>query len=139
MSPQVSFTLNEGVEIVNSIVKKHVSRWKDGLSDLQRICIPKILNLEDVFAINATDGGKSALFGIPVLVHLKISRNVALYPMFDVPICLDTIGVVVMPTKGLANNIVHVLNFHSLSRLIISLQGQATQRGFRTHCLCLYL
>ncbi|KAE9392966.1 hypothetical protein BT96DRAFT_829887, partial [Gymnopus androsaceus JB14] len=121
MSSQVSFTSNEGVKIINSIVKKHVSKWKDGLHELQRICIPKILNLEDVFAINATGGGKSVLFGIPVLVQLQISQNVALYPMFDVPICLDPIGVVVMPMKGLVNNIVHVLNFHSLSGLIVSL------------------
>ncbi|KAE9383487.1 hypothetical protein BT96DRAFT_843786, partial [Gymnopus androsaceus JB14] len=117
MSSQVSFTSNEGVKIINSIVKKHVSKCKDGLHELQCICIPKILNLEDVFAINATGGGKSVLFGIP----LEISRNVALYPMFDVPICLDPIGVVVTPMKGLVNNIVCVLNFHSLSGLIVSL------------------
>ncbi|KAE9387062.1 hypothetical protein BT96DRAFT_838226, partial [Gymnopus androsaceus JB14] len=101
----------EGVNIINSIVKKRVTKWRDGLRELQLICIPKILNLEDVFAIDATGGGKSALFGVPVLVHLEISQNADLYPSFNVPIHLHPIGVVVTPTKGLVNNIVHMLGF----------------------------
>lgn len=109
MASRVSFTSNEGVDIVNSIVKKRVSTWKDGLRELQLFCIPKILNLEDVFAIDATGGGKSALFGIPILVHLEISQNPALYPSFNIPIRTDPIGIVVTPTKGLASNIVRVL------------------------------
>ncbi|KAE9393963.1 hypothetical protein BT96DRAFT_1049277 [Gymnopus androsaceus JB14] len=102
----MSLTSTEGV---NTIVKKPVPKWKDGLRKLQLICIPKILNLKDVFAINATGGSKSALFGIPVLVHLEISQNVASYPSFNVTIHSSPVGVVVMPTKGLASNIVKQL------------------------------
>ncbi|KAE9401679.1 hypothetical protein BT96DRAFT_937720 [Gymnopus androsaceus JB14] len=106
MSSRFSFTSNEGVKIVNSIVTRLVPKWINGLRKLQLICIPKILNLEDVFAIDAMGGGKSALFGIPILLHLEISQNADSYPLFNVPIRLDPIGVVVTPTKGLANNIV---------------------------------
>ncbi|KAE9390951.1 hypothetical protein BT96DRAFT_1062434 [Gymnopus androsaceus JB14] len=109
MSSNVAFTSIEGVNTVNSIVKKLIPKWKDGLREIQLFCILTILNLEDVFAIEATGGGKSALFGIPVLVHLEISQNPSLYPKFTVPIRSDPIAVVVTPTKGLASNIVRVV------------------------------
>ncbi|KAE9397731.1 hypothetical protein BT96DRAFT_995556 [Gymnopus androsaceus JB14] len=109
MSSNVAFTSIEGINTVNSIVKKLIPKWKDGLRKIQLFLYRKILNLKDVFAIEATGGGKSALFGIPVLVHLKISQNPSLYPKFTVPICSDPIGVVVTPTKGLASNIVKQL------------------------------
>lgn len=72
MPSQVSFTSNEGIEIINSIVKKNVLKWNKGLREFQRICIPKILNPEDLFAIEAIDGGKSALFGVCILKFHRI-------------------------------------------------------------------
>ena len=109
MPTRISFASAEGTKTVNSIVKKLIPKWTNGLRDLQLICIPKILDLHDVFAIDATGGGKSALFGVPILVHLEISKNPNSYPTFAVPIHLNPIGVVVTPTKGLASNIVRAL------------------------------
>lgn len=114
MPSPVSFTSNEGVIIVNSIVRNLIPKWTNGLRELQLICIPKILNLEDIFAIDATGGGKSALFGVPILIHLEISRNPTLYPSFNVPIRSKPVGVIVTPTKGLASNIVRVLQLYSI-------------------------
>ncbi|KAF9071351.1 hypothetical protein BDP27DRAFT_1419146 [Rhodocollybia butyracea] len=68
-----------------------------------------ILNLKDVFAIDATGGGKSALFGVPILIHREISQNPSAYPVFNVSIRLKPVGVVVTPTKGLVSNIVKQL------------------------------
>lgn len=99
MSPNIAFTSNEGSIIIESIVKKLVPRFSNGLRELQQFCIPKILNLEDVFAIDATGGGKSALFGIPLLIHLEISKNPTEYPTFTVPIRSKPVGIVVTPTK----------------------------------------
>ncbi|THU94262.1 hypothetical protein K435DRAFT_602118, partial [Dendrothele bispora CBS 962.96] len=59
--------------------------------------------------ITATGDGKSALFAVPILVHTEISRNPDLYPTFSVNIRKKPVGIVITPTKGLANNIVHEL------------------------------
>lgn len=48
------------------------------------------LNQEDVFAIEATGGGKSALFGVPILIHLELYQNPSLYPTFMVPISMHS-------------------------------------------------
>ncbi|THU94637.1 hypothetical protein K435DRAFT_899542, partial [Dendrothele bispora CBS 962.96] len=61
--------------------------------------------------IAATGDGKSALFSVPILVHQEIAKNPDLYPKFQVPIRQEPIGIVVTPTKGLANNIVKELEY----------------------------
>ncbi|KAE9386074.1 hypothetical protein BT96DRAFT_1006436 [Gymnopus androsaceus JB14] len=86
-----------------------VFKWPEGLREFQLHCIPKILNNNDVFAITATGDRKSALFAIPPLVHLEISQNRNEYPNFNIRIREKPVGIVVTPTKGLANNIVKQL------------------------------
>ncbi|KAE9392208.1 hypothetical protein BT96DRAFT_1000613 [Gymnopus androsaceus JB14] len=117
MPPTIAFTSSEGMNIIESIVKKRVTKFPNGLCELQKICIPKILNQEDVFAINVTGGGKSALFAIPILIHLEINQNLTLYPIFTIHIWEKLVGIVVTPTKGLANDIVAKLmsNFEILA------------------------
>ncbi|KAJ7819628.1 hypothetical protein B0H14DRAFT_3111356 [Mycena olivaceomarginata] len=56
-----------------------------------------ILDGGDIFGCIATGGGKSALFGVPIIVLKEVARHPNLYP--------DP-GLVIMPTKGLAANIV---------------------------------
>ncbi|THU98200.1 hypothetical protein K435DRAFT_605301, partial [Dendrothele bispora CBS 962.96] len=97
----------QGQEALKLIVKKLIPQWSDGLRDFQAEYIPLIL---DLFTITATGNGKSALFAVPILVHTEISRNPDLYPSFSVNIRKKPAGIVITPTKGLANNIVHVLN-----------------------------
>ncbi|KAF9018340.1 hypothetical protein BDZ89DRAFT_1044553 [Hymenopellis radicata] len=36
----------------------------------------------DVFCIEATGGGKSALFSVPIIVYNEVSKNPTLYPRF---------------------------------------------------------
>jgi hypothetical protein len=50
-----------------------------------------------------TGGGKSALFAVPIIILLEIIKNLDLYP--DLPYCMHLVGLVIMPTKGLACNI----------------------------------
>ncbi|THU91468.1 hypothetical protein K435DRAFT_841004 [Dendrothele bispora CBS 962.96] len=100
---------NQGQEALKSIVKKLIPQWSNGLRDFQAESIPLILDNQDLFAITATGDGKSALFAVPILVHTEISRNPDLYPTFSVNIRKKPVGIVITPTKGLANNIVHEL------------------------------
>ncbi|KAE9384328.1 hypothetical protein BT96DRAFT_968543 [Gymnopus androsaceus JB14] len=62
-------------------------------------------------ACHITGGGKSALFGIPILVHHEISGNPTLYPKFSVCIRERAVGIVITPTKGLANDILGIEGF----------------------------
>ena len=64
----------------------------------------RILDEEDVFWIAATGDGKSAAFQAPILVHDEISRHPELYP--GVVARRKAVGVIAVPTKGLASNIV---------------------------------
>ncbi|THV04164.1 hypothetical protein K435DRAFT_817015 [Dendrothele bispora CBS 962.96] len=88
MSDAIKFQSDEGREVLKSIVKKLIPQWPN-----------------DLFAITATGDGKSALFAVPILVHLEISKNPDQYPKFKIPLCKKPVGIVVTPTKGLANNI----------------------------------
>ncbi|THU95226.1 P-loop containing nucleoside triphosphate hydrolase protein [Dendrothele bispora CBS 962.96] len=109
MTSNIAFSSNEGQQVLNNIVKKRIPQWGLGLRPFQLESIPLILDNLDLFAITATGDGKSALFAIPILVHDEIFNNSSSYPSFHVPIRQDPIGIVVTPTKGLANNIVKEL------------------------------
>ncbi|KAJ7870151.1 hypothetical protein B0H14DRAFT_2345764, partial [Mycena olivaceomarginata] len=56
------------------------------------------------FCCIATGGGKSALFGVLIIVLKEVARHPNLYP--DLPVRLLPVGLVITPTKGLAANIV---------------------------------
>ncbi|KAJ7690572.1 hypothetical protein B0H14DRAFT_2200433, partial [Mycena olivaceomarginata] len=56
----------------------------------------------------ATGDGKSAAFSVPILLLNEYNVNPTLYPS-GLPTRLKPLGVVVTPTKGLANNIVRSL------------------------------
>ncbi|KAK7446005.1 hypothetical protein VKT23_014628 [Stygiomarasmius scandens] len=109
MASPIAFSSNEGRNSLNTIVTKLIPQWSTGLREFQAESIPLILDNHDVFAITATGDGKSALFSVPILVHQEISKNPGLYPKFQVPIRQEPVGIVVTPTKGLANNIVKEL------------------------------
>ncbi|THU82308.1 hypothetical protein K435DRAFT_691781, partial [Dendrothele bispora CBS 962.96] len=97
---------DEGCEVLKSIVKKLIPQWPNGLHNFQLNSLPIILDNEDLFAITVTGDGKSALFAVPILFHLEISKNPDLYPKFKIPLHKKPVGIVVTPTKRLANNIV---------------------------------
>ncbi|THU95733.1 hypothetical protein K435DRAFT_665772 [Dendrothele bispora CBS 962.96] len=118
MPPPISFLSNEGLQTLKTIIRTNIPQWTEGLRPFQLQSIPLILENQDVFAITATGDGKSALFAVPILVHQELSKNPELYPQFSVSIRQDPIGIVVTPTKGLANNIVCsklVLSFRQAS------------------------
>ncbi|KAK7060765.1 mRNA splicing protein prp28 [Paramarasmius palmivorus] len=106
MTVKLDFRSSEGLKVIDSIVKKRIPQWKDGLKPHQREPIAEILDLMQVMYITGTGDGKSALFIVPILVHLEISQNTRKYPQFNVPIKKKPVGIVIAPTKGLANNIV---------------------------------
>ncbi|KAF7311150.1 Chromo domain-containing protein [Mycena chlorophos] len=74
-----------------------------GLRKRQEELILRILDGSDVLLCTATGSGKSALFTVPILVHLELSQHPELYPSFAG--WSKPVGVVITPTKGLARNI----------------------------------
>ncbi|KAL0057544.1 hypothetical protein AAF712_015815 [Marasmius tenuissimus] len=115
MSARISFRSSQGASTLDSIVQKSVPQWPNGLRSFQRQSILKILNQQQLLCITATGDGKSALFAIPILVHREIGRNPKEYPQFNVEIRRKPAGLVVIPTKGLANNIVTEMGYLDLS------------------------
>lgn len=95
-----------GRKLLDDIVSKRIPGWVTGLKEGQREAIVRILNDEDVFWIAATGDGKSAAFQVPVLVHEEISQHPELYP--GVLARRKAVGVIAVPTKGLATNIVRI-------------------------------
>ncbi|THU94699.1 hypothetical protein K435DRAFT_562288, partial [Dendrothele bispora CBS 962.96] len=58
--------------------------------------------------IAATGDGKSALFAIPIVILCEYNTNYHLYPQ-GFPTCAHPFGIVITPTKGLANTFVYQL------------------------------
>ena len=94
-----------GLETLNVIVKKTVPAWTNGLNPFQLEVVSGILDGKDILCCTATGDGKSAAFAIPCLVLLEYNKNPQVYPT-GLPTRTTPIGIVITPTKGLANNIV---------------------------------
>ncbi|KAL0565337.1 hypothetical protein V5O48_016686 [Marasmius crinis-equi] len=109
MPTSFPFRSPTGSSTVDIIVQKLVKHWPNGLKAFQKDSILKILDRQQVLCITATGDGKSALFAIPILVHSEIGKSPSEYPQFHVSVREKAVGLVVTPTKGLANNIVREL------------------------------
>ena len=96
-----------GLETINVIVKKIVPSWTNGLYPVQLELVSGILDGNDILCCTATGDGKSAAFAIPGLVLVEYNKNPDAYPP-GFPTRKRPIGIVITPTKGLANNIVCV-------------------------------
>jgi len=104
--PQHRWQDPEGQATIKKIVKVNVPAWKDGLHLWQLELVSRILDGESVLCNTATGDGKSAVFGVPLVVLLEMALNPTVYP--DLPYRAKPVGIVVTPTKGLAANIVRV-------------------------------
>ncbi|KAF9001635.1 P-loop containing nucleoside triphosphate hydrolase protein [Hymenopellis radicata] len=115
MPAAIAWNSPEGKATVKHIVVNRIPSWKDGLHERQEEPVLLILDGTDVLLCTATGDGKSALFTVPILCHQEISQNPQDYPKFCVR--KQPMGIVVTPTKGLANNIVDTLATHGISAL----------------------
>ncbi|KAJ6449998.1 P-loop containing nucleoside triphosphate hydrolase protein [Mycena sanguinolenta] len=93
-----------GRETINRIVKKVIPGWTDGLRPVQMDLVVAILDGDDVLCCTATGDGKSAAFSVPLLVLQEYNAHPELYPR-GLRTRVGAVGIVVTPTKGLANNI----------------------------------
>ncbi|KAK6985233.1 P-loop containing nucleoside triphosphate hydrolase protein [Favolaschia claudopus] len=98
-----------GRETINSIVKKVIPAWTQGLRPFQLDLVAPLLNGDDILCCTATGDGKSAAFSVPLLVLNEYNSNPHLYPR-GLDTRIGPMGIVVTPTKGLANNIVFELS-----------------------------
>ena len=91
-----------GLETIQTIVKK---TWTDGLHPVQLELVSGILDGQDILCC--------------ALVLLECNAHPDAYPA-GLPTRKRPIGVVITPTKGLANNIVHFLPFSHVARSPLS-------------------
>jgi len=96
-----------GLETINIIVKKLIPKWMNGLHEVQLDFVSAILDGKDVLCCTATGDGKSAAFSVPTLVLLEYNKHPEAY-VAGLPTRKRPIGMVVTPTKGLADNIVRL-------------------------------
>jgi superfamily II DNA/RNA helicase len=96
-----------GLETINTIVEKLIPTWTDGLHAVQLELVSAILDGKDVLCCTATGDGKSAAFSVPTLVLSEYNKHPEAY-VAGLPTRKRPIGVVVTPTKGLADNIVRL-------------------------------
>jgi superfamily II DNA/RNA helicase len=75
------------------------------VASVQLELVSSILDGTDILCCTATGDGKSAAFSIPCLVLSEYNRNSDAY-LAGLPTRTRPIGVVITPTKGLANNVV---------------------------------
>jgi superfamily II DNA helicase RecQ len=94
-----------GLTTINTIVKKLVPKWTNGLHAVQLELVSAILDGQDVLCCTATGDGKSAAFSVPSLVLQEYNKHPEVYPA-GLPTRTRPVGVVITPTKGLADNIV---------------------------------
>ncbi|EDR05804.1 uncharacterized protein LACBIDRAFT_302572 [Laccaria bicolor S238N-H82] len=104
----------QGLDTINNIVKKLIPDWTNGLHAIQLELVSALLDGKSVPCCTATGDGKSAAFSVPILK--EHNKHPGAY-LVGLPTRNQPIGVVITPTKGLADNIVHEL---SSSRLNIS-------------------
>ena len=107
-----------GLETIQIIVKKVIPTWTDGLHQVQLKLVSAVLDGRNILCCTATGDGKSAAFTIPGLV-LKCNAHPDTYPA-GLPTRKRTIDVVIIPKKGLANNIVRFLPFSYVARSPLS-------------------
>ncbi|KAK7006543.1 P-loop containing nucleoside triphosphate hydrolase protein [Favolaschia claudopus] len=107
MPSQHRWTDAQGRQTVQTIVKKLIPQWSNGLYSYQEDVILRVLDGQDVLCCLNTGGGKSAMFSVPLIVLREMTRNPHLYPRLRTR--ARPVGIVITPTKGLAANIVHEL------------------------------
>ena len=112
MAAPVLWKDTDGHALLNQLVKKLVPQWTNGLREQQDDVVAYILYGEDTLYCTATGGGKSATFIVPILVHRELHRNRHLYPTIpQTRVREKPVGIVVTPTKGLANNLVCFMSY----------------------------
>lgn len=106
MPRQLTWKSPEGLSVLESVVRTRIPQW-ERLRDFQQEWIPLVLDGQNLVAFTATGDGKSALFVVPVLVHLEVSNHPALYP--NISVRDQVVVMVITPTKALATSIVRLL------------------------------
>ena len=100
-------------------VKKIIPTWTDGLHPVQLELVSAILDGQDIFCCTATGDVKSAALAVPGLFLLEYNARPDGYPG-GLPTRKRPIGLVITPSKGLANNMAHFLPFSHVARSSLS-------------------
>ena len=75
MAQQPCWQDPEGHNTINTIVKKLILNWMNGLHAVQLELISVILDRKDLLCCTTTGDGKSTAFSIPTLVLLEYNQH----------------------------------------------------------------
>ena len=75
MARQPRWQNPEGLDTINTIVKKLTPNWTNRLHVVQLELVSVILDGKDLLCCTATGDGKSAAFSIPTLVLLEYNKH----------------------------------------------------------------
>ncbi|THU94232.1 hypothetical protein K435DRAFT_860768 [Dendrothele bispora CBS 962.96] len=115
MTSKPMWTDSIGLETIKQVVSRRIPQWPNGLREHQEAPISMVLNKEHLLLFTGTGSGKSAIFYIPLIIHHELSEHPDNYPSF--PVCKNAVGIVITPTKGLANSIIHDIESFGLRGL----------------------
>jgi len=124
----------EGLDTINTIVKKLIPNWANRLHAVQMELVSAILDGKSVLCCTATGNRKSAAFSVLTLVLLEYNKHLEAY-VAALPTQKQPIGVVITPTKRLADNIVHL----SVIFLVLLMSFGLGSQAFKTRCLCILI
>jgi hypothetical protein len=103
------WTDDASLDAIQATVRR-CTPWKNGLTSPQLRLVSLILEGVSIIYINATGSGKSCAFSIPILILNEYNKTPEVFPSglrrFAKPV-----GLVITPTKGLANNLVRIIPF----------------------------
>ena len=75
MARQPRWQNPEGLDTINTIVRKLILNWTNGLHAIQLELVSAILDGKDLLCCTATGDGKSEAFSIPTLVLLECNKH----------------------------------------------------------------
>ncbi|PBK83327.1 hypothetical protein ARMGADRAFT_945114, partial [Armillaria gallica] len=97
----------KGSDAVKLIVSQHITQWNKGLHDFQQEYIPYIFNNDNLLICMAMGDEKSSFVTVSILIYLRVHSNLNSYKGFEAKKLL--VRIIMTPTIGLAENIVHDL------------------------------
>ncbi|KIO32933.1 hypothetical protein M407DRAFT_66027, partial [Tulasnella calospora MUT 4182] len=96
----------KGHEVIQKIVQKRIPEWVNGAHPWQLPLVARTLDQRHSITVTATGDGKSALFYLPLLVHMELAMNPSLWPQMAASAKKSPAAIIVLPVSAIAATLV---------------------------------